>query len=140
MEHVMTAKLVVILEQAGSNLLSRFSPFRSEAQGQNEFSSASVELDLPGAGQAAIFRALVFPLHLEMSREILPSIGSPNEPYGHFVPGSRASKRQSCTVALGEEQRQALVIADPAGVVGTAVRSEERRVGKECRSRWSPYH
>ena len=27
-------------------------------------------------------------------------------------------------------------------VVGTlrAARSEERRVGKECRSRWSPYH
>ena len=25
-------------------------------------------------------------------------------------------------------------------VSGPAVRSEERRVGKECRSRWSPYH
>ena len=25
-------------------------------------------------------------------------------------------------------------------VAGTGVRSEERRVGKECRSRWSPYH
>ena len=25
-------------------------------------------------------------------------------------------------------------------VEGTAERSEERRVGKECRSRWSPYH
>ena len=24
------------------------------------------------------------------------------------------------------------------GIIGT--RSEERRVGKECRSRWSPYH
>ena len=24
--------------------------------------------------------------------------------------------------------------------LGTIVRSEERRVGKECRSRWSPYH
>ena len=24
--------------------------------------------------------------------------------------------------------------------IGGAVRSEERRVGKECRSRWSPYH
>ena|SRR2546430_2138685 len=24
--------------------------------------------------------------------------------------------------------------------IGFAVRSEERRVGKECRSRWSPYH
>ena len=23
---------------------------------------------------------------------------------------------------------------------GAKVRSEERRVGKECRSRWSPYH
>ena len=22
----------------------------------------------------------------------------------------------------------------------SAIRSEERRVGKECRSRWSPYH
>ena len=25
-------------------------------------------------------------------------------------------------------------------VVSAEVRSEERRVGKECRSRWSPYH
>ena len=25
-------------------------------------------------------------------------------------------------------------------VVSVFVRSEERRVGKECRSRWSPYH
>src|SRR3712207_7108972 len=25
-------------------------------------------------------------------------------------------------------------------VDGTVIRSEERRVGKECRSRWSPYH
>ena len=23
---------------------------------------------------------------------------------------------------------------------GSMIRSEERRVGKECRSRWSPYH
>src|SRR3712207_961382 len=27
-----------------------------------------------------------------------------------------------------------------AGYYGRWVRSEERRVGKECRSRWSPYH
>src|ERR1039457_7665665 len=26
------------------------------------------------------------------------------------------------------------------GIFETADRSEERRVGKECRSRWSPYH
>src|SRR3989454_4455238 len=29
---------------------------------------------------------------------------------------------------------------DPFVVYGTWWRSEERRVGKECRSRWSPYH
>src|SRR5260370_41131638 len=28
----------------------------------------------------------------------------------------------------------------PAAVEGGDKRSEERRVGKECRSRWSPYH
>src|SRR2546430_1967980 len=27
-----------------------------------------------------------------------------------------------------------------AGVIRDDLRSEERRVGKECRSRWSPYH
>src|SRR2546426_2297908 len=30
-------------------------------------------------------------------------------------------------------------VLDTCAMVG-AVRSEERRVGKECRSRWSPYH
>ena len=27
-----------------------------------------------------------------------------------------------------------------AAVIALGIRSEERRVGKECRSRWSPYH
>ena len=27
-----------------------------------------------------------------------------------------------------------------AAAAGVGLRSEERRVGKECRSRWSPYH
>ena len=30
--------------------------------------------------------------------------------------------------------------ADDTGDAQDAQRSEERRVGKECRSRWSPYH
>ena len=35
------------------------------------------------------------------------------------------------------------IVADPAEmglVMARELRSEERRVGKECRSRWSPYH
>ena len=38
--------------------------------------------------------------------------------------------------------KAAAIEADFAGMdaSGAAKRSEERRVGKECRSRWSPYH
>ena len=32
-------------------------------------------------------------------------------------------------------------LLDPfEGIISPWLRSEERRVGKECRSRWSPYH
>src|SRR5258708_24578837 len=31
-------------------------------------------------------------------------------------------------------------VSDVYGTARERVRSEERRVGKECRSRWSPYH
>src|SRR3712207_7320834 len=48
----------------------------------------------------------------------------------------------NCTVAIGTVTGCG---CDRTGVVwfdahGEAMRSEERRVGKECRSRWSPYH
>ena len=33
-----------------------------------------------------------------------------------------------------------LVLFGSKRSAGTKYRSEERRVGKECRSRWSPYH
>ena len=36
--------------------------------------------------------------------------------------------------------RKALVDAGLPYIDLDKVRSEERRVGKECRSRWSPYH
>ena len=33
-----------------------------------------------------------------------------------------------------------LLLSILIGVKNGTLRSEERRVGKECRSRWSPYH
>ena len=36
---------------------------------------------------------------------------------------------------LGEKKPELIKSAS-----GKSLRSEERRVGKECRSRWSPYH
>ena len=57
-------------------------------------------------------------------------------------------------VDIGQPQKDLYIEADPANFDGLnflseqnmsvvnhkAMRSEERRVGKECRSRWSPYH
>ena len=47
--------------------------------------------------------------------------------------------------AQGKEKAQALMSVMPGAETFKALklvshRSEERRVGKECRSRWSPYH
>src|SRR2546423_11743565 len=42
-------------------------------------------------------------------------------------------------IALTDDEVESLTLFDP--LTGHASqRSEERRVGKECRSRWSPYH
>ena len=46
------------------------------------------------------------------------------------------------TSDLTDARKEQVLASIPAGRTATAdeVRSEERRVGKECRSRWSPYH
>ena len=41
---------------------------------------------------------------------------------------------------VADTVHQAQKDADPAAEPPEGKRSEERRVGKECRSRWSPYH
>src|SRR3989441_6416153 len=46
-------------------------------------------------------------------------------------------------VAHGFDERLAFrsdLEVEDAKIEGGQARSEERRVGKECRSRWSPYH
>ena len=46
---------------------------------------------------------------------------------------------QICTQSFSKDQTLAIkALAKQSGA--TVFRSEERRVGKECRSRWSPYH
>ena len=41
---------------------------------------------------------------------------------------------------LERAQFEAISVASDKHQVNPVLRSEERRVGKECRSRWSPYH
>ena len=42
--------------------------------------------------------------------------------------------------AAGDYNRAEICFDSITDKAGFAARSEERRVGKECRSRWSPYH
>src|SRR5256885_9706122 len=57
----------------------------------------------------------------------------------HLLPGGRERRqRLGLLVHLGLHARQQGVGA--LHLQQLVERSEERRVGKECRSRWSPYH
>src|SRR3712207_7076134 len=54
--------------------------------------------------------------------------------YSSSLPGRDASAAVTWTPRISFGGRASL------GPDGSRGRSEERRVGKECRSRWSPYH
>src|SRR5256886_11279861 len=59
------------------------------------------------------------------------------------VPGQNAIILRKCSyysLHIGFEPRVLLRIPQRDGARALHPRSEERRVGKECRSRWSPYH
>ena len=60
---------------------------------------------------------------------------------GSKLPSSRSV--QTINSALGAyfaKRLEEIDKADDYRQTFTTTRSEERRVGKECRSRWSPYH
>ena len=70
-------------------------------------------------------------------------------PFGKRVGGSQKKKNYVTVLILNEngiyefKKYQILeqsIIHDTVPRLATAGRSEERRVGKECISRWSPYH
>ena len=64
--------------------------------------------------------------------------------------GTASAAAAPCSAAMPKKWNyEADVVIIGAGAVGlpaaigardAGLRSEERRVGKECRSRWSPYH
>src|SRR2546422_9556697 len=53
-----------------------------------------------------------------------------------FCSGSTEVIGSPCGFVLTSGSRGLLIV----GLLDLGIRSEERRVGKECRSRWSPYH
>ena len=52
----------------------------------------------------------------------------------------RLDCRRKTSVIVGENGCGKTSVLEAIYVALRTTRSEERRVGKECRSRWSPYH
>src|SRR2546429_2745919 len=52
----------------------------------------------------------------------------------------RQTDKEPAAGSMVVEDDRRNVHPDSASIAHTYFRSEERRVGKECRSRWSPYH
>ena len=94
--------------------------------------AAPLEIE-PYISSIGLFRNKAKSIH-ESSKRIV-------EEYGGKVPQTmeelitlRGVARKTANVVLGNAFNK------NEGVVVDTHRSEERRVGKECRSRWSPYH
>src|SRR5437763_16690025 len=54
--------------------------------------------------------------------------------------GNSASVRSFGQMMVSEHGQAQADLKNTGSSAGITVRSEERRVGKECRSRWWPYH
>ena len=50
------------------------------------------------------------------------------------------AKQVPAVCSVGDELEVFVYRDSKDRLISTTARSEERRVGKECRSRWSPYH
>ena len=59
------------------------------------------------------------------------------QPVGQVIPNTLAEYRALFTTAYNTALNDRGICEIRTDI---ATRSEERRVGKECRSRWSPYH
>ena len=82
-----------------------------------------------------------------MAPLVIPSLDSLKELVGQEVGSSEwfaITQDRIQRFAEATEDRQWIHLdrerAERESPYGTTIRSEERRVGKECRSRWSPYH
>ena len=74
------------------------------------------------------------------AEDIASNLMVPQRTFKAFDSLAKVKRAFALPVSMGapKDEREALNMAfDSAGGYS---RSEERRVGKECRSRWSPYH
>src|SRR3712207_9466940 len=97
-------------------------------------------------------RSTLFP-YTTLFRSLRQAVGLLRSVYGAAVLDRLVASSPVVRIQLPRHERQrvvplsveqvaalALAMPDRYRAMILAQRSEERRVGKECRSRWSPYH
>ena len=62
------------------------------------------------------------------------------EGFKEITPENQYCALLSCPAVYSSENKQDVYLIVGKLLPKDSLRSEERRVGKECRSRWSPYH
>src|ERR1035437_956039 len=77
-------------------------------------------------------------LRSELARKIAAHIQVEGD-RGTSVPGLVLFRRTALTSCYSATYEPSIIVYGQ-GQKHVNIRSEERRVGKECRSRWSPYH
>ena len=84
------------------------------------------------------FKSFVEPTHFQLPGQLVGVVGPNGCGKSNIIDAVRWVLGESKASELRGESMQD-VIFNGSGQRKPA-RSEERRVGKECRSRWSPYH
>src|SRR2546430_14043634 len=93
-------------------------------------------------------RPTLFP-YTTLFRSLRPHLVPDHVPVVAYGLGGEADRliEQRLMAVVGEDQREGLAErrrdarrAEPGAHDFVDQRSEERRVGEECRSRWAPYH
>src|SRR3712207_9055530 len=90
-----------------------------------------------------LFRSATHPPHSNDDSVVTARVSDAHEPGPPFVYFLAGTFEPELIVAtgpgVGSDRRPSSVGSDRIRAFSGS-RSEERRVGKECRSRWSPYH
>ena len=124
---VVLAQFVAGLEQTGARFLSGFGPDAAEPQRQGELSVTCRQVNFAGERDVSVFRVGVIPGHLEMLREVLPSVGESGKAHRHLPPGNRAGEGEGGRFAMRIQRRRAFVVPDPAGIFPAAIRQMGRQ-------------
>ena len=77
-------------------------------------------------------------MQLSGAQILVQSLKAENVEYVFGYPGGAVLEIYDALFQLNKFKH--ILVRHEQAAVHAVLRSEERRVGKECRSRWSPYH